>query len=345
MVKNSRDLKNISLEDKVYDTILKNDLIKNGDKIVVAVSGGPDSMCLLNVLNNLKEQFKKYNNIEYSLVVAHVNHMIREESEDEKLYVEEFCKKLEIPFNYLKVDVEEEAKKEKISTEMCGRKIRYEFFNEVLKKQNATKIAVAHNSLDDVETIILNLSRGTGLKGLCGIAYKTNNIIRPLLDISREEIENYGNVNNLDAKIDKTNMCDIYLRNKVRLNVIPTLKQNLGENICDSILKTRKILIKEEEFLSQCTNNIIKSAIIENNKLSINFDINTIIKSHEAIATRCIREIIKMCISDLNGISSTHVDDIYKMLMEHKKSKMFIYGNKFCIEIITKNIAKISKIS
>ncbi len=345
MVKNSRDLKNISLEDKVYDTIVKNDLIKNGDKIVVAVSGGPDSMCLLNVLNNLKEQFKKYNNIDYSLVVAHVNHMIREESEDEKVYVEQYCKRLGISFNYLKVNVTKEAKKGKISTEMCGRKIRYEFFNEVLKKENATKIAVAHNSLDNVETIILNLSRGTGLKGLCGISYKTQNIIRPLLDISREEIEEYGNNNNLNAKIDKTNMCDIYLRNKVRLNVIPTLKQNLGKNICDSILKTRKILIKEEEFLSQYTNNIIKSAIIENNNLGISFNINTIIKLHEAIATRCIREIIKMCISDLNGISSTHIEDIYKILVEHKKGKMFVYGSKFCIEIITKDIAKISKIS
>ena len=128
MVRNSRDLKNISLEDKVYDTIVKNDLIKNGDKIVVAVSGGPDSMCLLNVLNNLKEQFKKYNNIDYSLVVAHVNHMIREESEDEKVYVEQYCKRLGISFNYLKVNVTKEAKKGKISTEMCGRKIRYEFF-------------------------------------------------------------------------------------------------------------------------------------------------------------------------------------------------------------------------
>lgn len=345
MVKNSRDLKNISLEDRVYDTIARNNLIKNGDKIIVAVSGGPDSICLLNVLYNLREQFIKYNNIDYNLIVAHVNHMIREESEEEAIYVKEVCDKLNIDFNYLKIDVEAKAKSEKISTEMCGRKIRYDFFNDVLKKYNADKIAVAHNSLDNIETILINLSRGTGLKGLCGIRYENNNIIRPLLDINREDILNYCTLNKLEPKMDKTNMEDIYLRNKVRLNVIPVLKENLGDNICESILRTRRILIKEEEFLSQYTNTIIKCAIIENNNESIIFNIDNIINENEAISKRCIREIIRLCVLDLNGVSNVHIDEIYKILYEHKKGKKFICVKKFNIEIINKNLGRINKIS
>ena len=159
------------INNKVEETIIKNSLINNNDKIVVAVSGGPDSMCLLNVLCDLKNTFKEKYNICYELFVAHVNHMIREESEYEKEYVENFCKLKNIPFYYLKKDVKKISKELKISEEACGRMVRYDFFEEVREKTNSTIIATAHNLNDDVETILLNIIRGTGLNGLTGIDY------------------------------------------------------------------------------------------------------------------------------------------------------------------------------
>ena len=119
--------------DKVKNNIIENELIKNGDKIVVAVSGGPDSMCLLDTLNKLKEE------LNFSICVAHVNHGIRKESDDEKVYVENYCKKYSIPFHYLKVDVPKLSKENKMSEETYGRKVRYDFF-EFLKKLELKKM-------------------------------------------------------------------------------------------------------------------------------------------------------------------------------------------------------------
>ena len=125
------DCKIKKMQDQVEFNIINNELIKTGDNIVVAVSGGPDSMCLLEILFELKNKFKEEHNIEYNLVVAHVNHGFRKESDDEKIYVEEFCKKLLIPFFYLKEDVPSKALEMKMSHETCSRKIRYGFFDKI----------------------------------------------------------------------------------------------------------------------------------------------------------------------------------------------------------------------
>ncbi len=167
----------MKLQDKVLKTIQKYNLIQNGDSIVIGVSGGPDSMTLLNVLINLKQK------LEISkIVVATVNHMIREEAEEETKFVENFCKSHGIEFYLKKVDVQEEAKSKKISTELAGRNARYDFFEEVLKKTGSNKIATAHNLNDNAETVLMNLLRGSGVSGLKGIEkirdrqiYKTDN--------------------------------------------------------------------------------------------------------------------------------------------------------------------------
>ena len=154
----------MELQDKVLKTIQKYNLIQNGDSIVIGVSGGPDSMALLNVLINLKQR------LEISkIVVATVNHMIREEAEEEAKFVEKFCEVNSIEFYLKKIDIEKEAQSKKISTELAGRNVRYDFFEEVLKKTDSNKIATAHNSNDNAETVLMNLLRGSGVTGLKGI--------------------------------------------------------------------------------------------------------------------------------------------------------------------------------
>lgn len=323
----------------VKNNIIDNNLIKNGDKIVVAVSGGPDSMCLLNTLYLLKNVIKEEFNIQYDFIVAHVNHMIRKESDDEKIYVENYCKKLNIPFFYLKENVVEMSKKIKMSEEACGRKIRYDFFEKVLQENNCTKIATAHNLNDDVETILLNIIRGCGLKGLNGMDFKYKNIIRPLVNIAKKDIMEYNILQNLNPCIDKTNFENKYVRNKIRNLLIPTLETEYNGNIVSNIIRMKTILQKDEDFLKKYTENVVKNSIIDNNISSVKFDFSIILKEHESIKYRAIRAIIELKLGNLDGIENIHVMDIFKLLENNIKGKKYIIGNKFTIEIVKKNIA------
>ena len=155
------------MEEKILETINKYKLIESGDGIVVGVSGGPDSMCLLNSLIEINKNSKI--DLNFKIYVAHINHMIRKEADSETEYVKEFCKKNNIQCYIKKIDVLEIAKKEKIGTEEAGRNIRYSFFDEILKKTNSNKIAIAHNMNDKVETVLMNIIRGSGPSGLKGI--------------------------------------------------------------------------------------------------------------------------------------------------------------------------------
>lgn len=318
----------------VKNNIVENSLVKKGDKIVVAVSGGPDSMCLLDILYRLKDE------LEFSILVAHVNHGIRIESDLEKEYVEKYCKERNIPFFYLKVDVPKLSKEKKISEETCGRMVRYDFFEKVRQENNADLIAVAHNLNDNIETILLNQIRGCGLKGLIGMDFKFNNIIRPLLTIEKKDILVYNNELELHPCFDKTNEEDIYLRNKIRLQLIPYL-QELNPNFVTNISRMRNILKEDNDFIEEYTNIVFDKVIIKIDNSKIVFDFSKFMNEHKSIQKRIIRKIIEKKISNLDGIENIHVLDIIKLLNNNIKGKKYIIGNKFTIEIIKKNIAVI----
>lgn len=318
----------------VKNNIVENKLINKGDKVVVAVSGGPDSMCLLDVLYKIKDE------LDFNIIVAHVNHGIRKESDDEKIYVENYCIKRNIPFNYLKVDVPNLAKEKKLSEEACGREIRYEFFEKIRVKENAQLIAVAHNLNDNIETILLNEIRGCGLKGLTGMDFKFNKIIRPLLTIEKKDILVYNDILELHPCIDKTNEEEIYLRNKIRLSLIPYLEE-LNPNFVKNISRMRSILKEDNDFIEEYTNNIFNRVIIKEDDSKIIFNFSIFMNEHDSIKNRVVRKIIERKISNLDGIESIHVLDIIKLLNNNIKGKKYIIGNKFTIEITKKNIAVI----
>ena len=181
---------------------LLTELIKSGDKIVLGVSGGPDSMCMLDIIRELKEK----EIIDFDIYVAHINHMIREEAIEDEKYVQDYCQKYNIECYIKRADVLRIADENKIGTEEAGRKVRYDFFEEVLRKTGANKIAIAHNKNDKIETIIMHLLRGSGLSGLKGIQpIRDNKYIRPLIECERQEIEQYCEERKLHPRIDKTN--------------------------------------------------------------------------------------------------------------------------------------------
>ena len=173
--------------------IFLNNLLKENDTIVVATSGGPDSMCLLSILNNLKDKYK------LQIICAHVNHGLRQESNDEKKFVENYCVINNLIFEYMKID---SYTKDKFS-ENEGRSKRYAFFQELMNKYNAKYLFTAHHGDDLIETIMMRIVRGSNLKGYIGIKLINNNIVRPLLFVDKKEIINYLNEHNISYVTDK----------------------------------------------------------------------------------------------------------------------------------------------
>ena len=258
------------MKNKVLNTIKKYNLIQENDKIVIGVSGGPDSMCLLHILNGLKEK------LNFEIVVAHINHMIRKEAEEETQYVKNFCDKLGIKCYIKRIDVIDKSNKEKIGTEEAGRKARYDFFEEVLNIVNANKIATAHNENDNAETVLMNIFRGAGTSGLKGIEpIRDNKYIRPIIECERSEIEEYCRVNKLQPKIDKTNFENVYTRNKIRNVLIPEIKKEFNPNIIESLNKLSILSRQENNFIQEYAKNIMENELIvekdlENLQQSIN---------------------------------------------------------------------------
>ena len=253
----------IMLEKEVLTTIKKYNMIKEGDKVVIGVSGGPDSITLLNVLNKFKEK------LNIKIYVAHINHSIRKEADEETEYVREFCKKIGVEFFFKKIDVEQEAKKLKIGTEEAGRNIRYAFFEEVAKKVGANKIATAHNSNDNAETVLMNIIRGTSISGLKGIEkMRDNKFIRPLIETTRDKIEEYCKIENLNPRYDKSNKENVYTRNKVRNLLIPYIQKEFNPNIIEGINRLSNIATEEERFLNSLVEEEYKRILIKERRES-----------------------------------------------------------------------------
>lgn len=236
------------MEEEVLKTITKYNLIQSGDKIILAVSGGPDSIFMLDILKKIKEK------LNFEIIVAHVNHKIREEADSDEEYVKNYCKKNQIECYTKRIDVIKYANNKKIGTEEAGREVRYDFFEELLIKTKANKIAVAHNKNDKVETIIMNLLRGTGTLGLKGIEpIRDNKYIRPIIEINRDSIEKYCEENNLNPRIDKTNFENTYTRNKIRNIVIPYIQKEFNPNIIEGISRLSEIATEEDYFINNVT--------------------------------------------------------------------------------------------
>lgn len=321
------------MEEKVLDTIKKNGLIKKGDIIVIGVSGGPDSICLLNVLYNLQKQ------LEIKIIVAHINHQIREEAKIETEYVKEFCEKRQIKCHIKYVDVVEISKQRKISTEEAGRDERYKYFEEISKIENANKIATAHNENDKVETVLMNIIRGTGISGLKGIEPKRNNkIIRPLIEIKRKDIEEYCKKNRLEPKYDKSNQENIYTRNKVRNMLIPYLEENFNPNIIDAINKLSDLANGDNEFIEKQVKDVYNEILVEKNKDKIQLDLKKFNKLDVVIKNRLIMYTISKVLGTAKDIEKKHIADIVKLCSNNIGNKYLTPKKNIKVSIKNKKI-------
>lgn len=310
------------IKEQVINQMQKANLIEQNETIVVGVSGGPDSICLLHILNEIQPM------LHFKIVVAHINHLIREESTQDEQYVENFCEKLKIPVFIKRIDVNKLAETEKLGLEEAGRKARYDFFEEIYNKTNAQKIATAHNKNDLVETMIMNILRGSGLNGLKAIeAKRDNRYIRPLIGITRKEIEEYCNTHNLQPKIDKTNFDNTYTRNKIRNIVIPYLQEEFNPNIINTLSRLSEIVTEEQEYWKKQTEKVYNELLCKQYNNEIILDLRLFNTHEQVIKKKIVLHTISKLMGTTKGIEKIHIDSIIK-LCENNIGNKYLTPNK-----------------
>ena len=307
------------------DFIKENSMFNKGDKVIVAVSGGPDSTCLLYILNDIKDK------IGITLVGAHLNHCLREgDAEKDELYAKKTCESLNIEFYSKKVDVHRIAAQKNLSCEMAGREERYQFFRELLISLDANKVALAHNANDQAETVLMRIMRGTGIEGMVGIKPVRDKIyVRPILHLSRKEIEKYCEDNAISPRIDKSNLENIYARNKVRLELIPYMEQNFNKDIIRTLNRLSDTVKKDNDYLIDISQKEFKKHCeIEGQRVIIN---KNAFRLHEAILSRIVRSALLEVNNDLYNFEKVHITSVIE-LQRHETGKSIMLPANIIVE-------------
>lgn len=302
---------------RVMDCIKKYNMILEGDAVLIGVSGGIDSITLLYSLYFLRDGLK------CSLMVAHANHGLRgEESDREADFVSGIADELKLPSVIEKLNVLEYMAERGFSKQAAARELRYDFFKSVANRLSASKIALGHNADDQAETILMRLLRGSGARGLSGIrAMRDNIIIRPLIEISREEIAEFVRGEGLRYVEDPSNVKSYYVRNRIRNNLIPFLKRDYNPNIVKGLRETAEIIRDEDEFLDNHCSSILPDIISSTEKGVINIDVMKLKGLHVSIQRRVIRKALKMIKGDLLKISAVHMEDIFSLIRRRTSGK------------------------
>lgn len=301
----------------MFSTVSKHRLIVENDNIILGLSGGPDSMALLHILIWIKEK------VSFNLILAHVNHGVRgQEALKDEMFVKKVAKELNLEYFSTRVDMIGLAKEEGISSEEAGRKLRYGFFREIIKKKGKGKIAVAHNKKDQAETLLMRIMRGTGIDGLKGMDFQTDDIIRPILDIDRWEIEEYIEDENIETVLDKTNLETIYTRNKVRLELMPYIEENFNPNIVDTLFRLSENASLDSKFLDSFTDKRYGSLIEKRDETSISLRADKFKVEDIAIKRRIIRKAILELTDSLQGIEEVHISNIIELFKRKETGKM-----------------------
>lgn len=281
-------------------------------RFIVGFSGGADSCALVYCLKKLG----------YDVIAVHVNHLIRsEEAERDARFTEEFCKKQGITYFCERIDIPRIAEEERLSLETAARIERYRIFERYASEYDAD-IAVAHNKNDQAETVLMHLLRGSGLNGLCGMHYKSGKIIRPLLNVSRQEIEGFLFSEQINYITDSTNYDDDYRRNFLRLNIIPEINEKFSSDVTDRIFSCAEILTEYEDYFNSIVEAEASSVTVQDNTVSLNYK-----DKHKLI----LIDLIKLAISKLQGnvvdIERAHLMSVYDLIFKESGKSVDLPGN------------------
>jgi len=312
------------IESQVKKTIEEKALIRKGDKVLVCVSGGPDSAALLHLMVELR---KDYN---IDLIVAHLDHMLRgRQSIADANFVKKTAAMLKIPFIMERRNIKAIARSSKMSIEEAAREARYNFYQVAAKKVGATKIATAHNMDDQAETVLMRLMKGSGSLGLSGIPYKRRLgnawIIRPFLDVRRMDIERYLKEHKFLSRLDSSNLKTLYLRNKIRNILLPLLEKEFNPKIKENLNLIAKNLSDEFNYLNAAASRLFKR-FASYKKSEISIDISDLLRQHIAMQRLLVRQIIDKLKGGLRRITYKHWAEIQLMLSDAKKANTELPG-------------------
>jgi tRNA(Ile)-lysidine synthase len=317
----NQEKRTIKTFEKASRYIKKQELLKSGDRVIAGVSGGADSMCMLLILLSLKQE------LDLDIIVAHVNHGIRgEEAKRDADFVEAFCADKGLAFELANADIPGIAKETGTTSEEAGRNYRYSFFCELAEKYRAEKIAVAHNSDDNAETVLFNIFRGSGIGGLKGILPKRSisgkgskyTLIRPVLALSRAEIEEGLKEAGQDFCTDRTNNEDTYARNRLRNTILPMARDNINANVYGHIESLSRQAASVYDFIEQetdkyasCINPVTDE---DGSKTGVSIDIPSMEKLHRVLKQSLIRRAFEMVSGKLKDVEETHIEAIEDLI-------------------------------
>lgn len=296
---------------RVKDTVSLHNLLQKGDRVLVALSGGADSVCLLEVLSALSDEFG------LSLSAAHLHHGLRgDEADGDAAFAEELCKKKKIPFFMHRADVRALANESGMSLEEAGRKARYDFFHKLQKEYGFTKIATAHHAGDNVETVLMRLLRGTGPMGLGGVPYQNESVIRPLLDVTRDEIEVYLNENGLPFRTDSTNLEQSFTRNKIRHSLVPFLEKEFNPNFRRNFQEQIRLYARCGAYIKEETEALF-SRLAQPISNGFGFDCQKL-KLEPSFLTESMLYLCMTKVFPGKDVTNSHVQTVANMLREGK---------------------------
>jgi tRNA(Ile)-lysidine synthase len=318
------------LFNQVRKTIDRYHLLERGDRLIVGVSGGMDSMVLLRLLNAYCQEF------DLSLIVAHINHGLRPvESEKEAEFVQKETERLGSIFEYGQFDVKEFQKAGGLSLQDAGRRIRFHFFNSLLSKYGAQKIALGHHADDQVETVLLRLMRGSGLRGLKGmLPIREGRVIRPLLEVWREEIESFAKERGIPYCFDSSNLKRDYLRNRLRLELIPMIEKEYQPNFRRVVMRASAIFREENDYLERGAEEACRKMVREG-KDALSFRLSDYRSLHQAIQWRVLqRMLIRIYGREMSCEEEEwpDVSQIYKTLHQPVPSCFLELPHGVCLE-------------
>lgn len=313
---------------KVRATVQRFGMLQDGDRVIVGVSGGVDSVVLLHVLTVLRDDY------DLSLVVTHLDHGIRgEESRREADFVRELAHGMGLPFETMLVDVPAVARKRRISLQEAARKARYRFYEEVRKKHGAQKVALGQTADDQAETVLMRMIRGAGLRGLKGIPpVRRGGYVRPLIEIARQDVERFADAEGLSWVTDSSNIKDIYLRNKVRRELIPHLEREYNPSIKGGLTRMASILSREEDYLDGKAEEVA-NGLMRGNDDELILDIPKLTAFHEALWFRVLQKALgRMLGGDLRNIKTVHLEGICRLLTRRAPNKVLCLPQGVSVE-------------
>jgi len=302
----------------VHDTVKNHNMFAPGDSVVIGISGGADSVALLHVLLELRGALSLG-----EIIPVHVNHNLRgQESDGDEAFVGKLCDELNLPLVTYQANVKALANEKKLGIEAAGRILRYSFFEGVRIAFGAQKIAVGHNRDDSAETVIMNLCRGSGLKGLCGIPPVNGNIVRPLIDTPRVAIEKYLDSAKISYITDASNYSDDYTRNRIRNKLMPLLATSTTDNVSEIIARNASWLSAEEKFIESAAQRAFDECMIAEG-----LDIVKLSAQPEALSRRIVRHAIgKARYNDYTDISAAHVQAALNLAQGHSGREIHLPG-------------------